>query len=197
MKAEIEVKFLHVDHDLIRQKLSEVGAELEHPMQQMKRVTFQNDFMCQKSGWIRVRDEGDRITVAYKQTDSFDIDGTKEIEIDVENFEAAVEIFRNIGLGGESFQESRRESWQFGEVQIELDEWPWLDSFIEIEAPNEQLVSDMAIRLGLNMSESLSGDVMVAYREQYPHLGMNGTIGNLEQVRFDLPLPDMLARKSD
>lgn len=197
MKSEIEVKFLHVDHDLIRQKLREVGAILEHPMRLMKRITFQNDTMRQKNGWIRVRDEGDKITIAYKQVDSFDIYGTKEIETNVENFEAAAEIFANMGLEKGSFQESRRESWRFGDAQIELDEWPWLDSFIEIEAPSAHLVSEVADKLGLDISDALSGDVMVAYREQYPHLGLNDTIGSLEQVRFDMPLPDVLTSIND
>ncbi len=197
MKSEIEVKFLHVDHGLIRQKLREVCAILEHPMRLMKRITFQNDTMRQKNGWIRVRDEGDKITIAYKQVDSFDIDGTKEIETNVENFEAAAEIFANMGLEKGSFQESRRESWRFGDAQIELDEWPWLDSFIEIEAPSAHLVSEAADKLGLDISDALSGDVMVAYREQYPHLGLNDTIGSLEQVRFDMPLPDVLTSIND
>ncbi len=36
------------------------------------------------------------------------------------------------------------------------------------------------------------GDVMAAYRAQYPHLAEAQTVGNLPEVTFDAPVPDML-----
>ena len=36
------------------------------------------------------------------------------------------------------------------------------------------------------------GDVMVAYRAEYPHLTENDTVGRIESVRFDDPLPELL-----
>lgn len=192
MNTEIEVKFLHVNHDAVREKLREVGAVCEKPMRLMRRVTFDNATMKAKNGWIRVRDEGDKVTIGYKQTDSLNIDGTKEIETTVGDFEAAVAIFKQLEIDGGSFQESKRESWRFGEVQIELDEWPWLDTFIEIEAPSEKQVGDVAAKLGFDMKNAVSGDVMVAYRDQYPHLREKETVGNLAEVKFGTPVPDML-----
>lgn len=191
MNTEIEVKFLRVTHDDVRAKLREIGAVCESPMRLMRRVTFDNAAMKAKNGWIRVRDEGDKVTMGYKQTDSLNIDGTKEIETTVGDFETAVAIFKQLEIDGGSFQESKRESWRFGDTQIELDEWPWLEPFIEIEAPNEQLVRDMAAKLGFDMRQAVSGDVMAAYREQYPHLGLKDTIGNLAEVRFGAELPEM------
>lgn len=38
MKSEIEVKFLSVDHENIRQKLNSLGAELAIPMRLMRRA---------------------------------------------------------------------------------------------------------------------------------------------------------------
>lgn len=192
MNTEIEVKFLRVDHDDMREKLQSLGAVCKEPMRLMRRVTFDSGGMKAKNGWVRVRDEGNKVTMCYKQTDSFAIDGTKEIETTVGDFDAAVAILRQTGLDGGSFQESKRESWLLGEVQIELDEWPWLDTYIEIEAPNETLVRETAEKLGLDMSKALSGDVMVAYRAQYPHLGVHDTIGNLPEVKFGAPLPSLL-----
>lgn len=192
MNTEIEVKFLHVNHEEVRAKLREAGAVCEKPMRLMRRVTFDSAAMKAKNGWIRVRDEGDKITIGYKQTDSLDIDGTKEIETVVGDFDAAVAIFKQLEIDGGSFQESKRESWRFGEVQIELDEWPWLDTFIEIEAPSEKQVGDVAAKLGFDMKNAVSGDVMVAYRDQYPHLREKETVGNLAEVKFGTPVPDML-----
>lgn len=192
MTTEIEVKFLDIDHEALRDKLRAIGAVCQQPMRLMRRVTFDSPAMKAKNGWIRVRDEGNKVTVGYKQTDSLQIDGTKEIEVTVSDFTAAVAIFQQIGIDGGSFQESKRESWRVGEVQIELDEWPWLAPFIEIEAPNVTQVEKTAERLGLDMRTAVSGDVMAAYRVQYPLLGAKDTIGNLNEVRFGAPLPEML-----
>lgn len=193
MDTEIEVKFLYIDHDDFRQKLREIGAVCEKPMRLMRRVTFENAAMKAKNGWIRVRDEGDKVTVAYKQTDAFTIDGTKEIETVVTNFDTMVKIFEQIELSGGSFQESKRESWRYQSVQIELDEWPWLDPYIEIEASNQEDIEHIASLLGLSMGDAVAGDVMVAYRAQYPHLGTHDTVGNLARVTFDTPLPEMFS----
>lgn len=190
MNTEIEVKFLHINHDEMRVKLASIGAVCEQPMRLMRRVTFDSPEMKARNGWIRVRDEGDKVTFTYKQTDSYDIDGTKEIETTVGDFDAAVAIFGQSGLVGGSFQESRRETWLLGEVHIELDEWPWLDPYIEIEAETAQHIEETARKLGLDMTHAKAGDVMVAYRDQYPHLGPNDKVGNLASVRFDAPLPD-------
>lgn len=191
MNTEIEVKILHVNHDEVRAKLQALGAECEKPMRLMRRVTFDSPVMKAKNGWIRVRDEGDKVTMGYKQTDSLDIDGTKEIETAVGDFDAAVAIFKQLEIDGGSFQESKRESWRIGDAQIELDEWPWLDPYIEIEAPTVESIHEIAAKLGFDMSKAVSGDVMAAYREQYPHIGPKDTVGNLAEVRFDAPLPEM------
>ena len=170
LDTEIEVKFLHVDHDVLREKLAVLGAVRKTPMRLMRRVVFDN--------------------VATN-----DIDGMKEIETTVGDFEAAVEIIRQLGLDGGAFQESKRESWVFGDVQIELDEWPWLDPYIEIEAPNETLLRETATLLGFDMSKAVSGEVSVAYRDQYPHLGPEDMISAVPEVKFGAPLPDLLKSK--
>lgn len=190
MNTEIEVKFLHVDHDDVRAKLTAIGAVCERPMRLMRRVTFDSAEMRARNGWIRVRDEGDKVTFTYKQTDSYDIDGTREIETTVGDFDATIAILEQAGIARGSFQESKRETWVFGEVHIELDEWPWLDPYIEIEAETAQRIEETAHRLGLDMAHAKAGDVMVAYRDQYPHLGPDDTVGNLASVKFDAPLPD-------
>ena len=97
-----------------------------------------------------------------------------------------------IGLQVKSSQESRREAWQLGSAEIVLDEWPWLDPYIEIEATDEATVRRVAGELGFDWTAAVFGDVMAAYRAQYPHLSRSGTVGTIEVVKFGDPLPDLL-----
>jgi adenylate cyclase class 2 len=194
MNTEIEVKFINIDHDIIRVKLKEIGAELEYPMRLMKRVTIDSSEMRLKNAFLRVRDQGDKVTLTYKQFDAQSIDGAKEIEVTVNNFDDTVKLFAAAGLPYGSFQETKRETWKLGSTEIVLDLWPWLNPYIEIEGQSENDVKKMADLLDLDWSEAVFGDVMEAYRIQYPHIDSNDTVGNVAEVKFGDPLPDFLMK---
>lgn len=196
MQTEIEAKFIQIDHDAIRQQLKSLGGVCNQPMRLMRRIVFVNEALTSRYGWLRVRDEGDKTTLSYKQRDNLDIHGTKEIETAVEDFEAAVQIIRQTGDWSESYQESKRETWRLGEVEVVLDEWPWLDPLIEIEGPSAELVEAVAIKLGFDMKDAVYGSVMSAYRRQYPNLDDSFKFGDLTQVKFGDPVPTSIAAAS-
>ena len=197
MKSEIEVKFLNVDFDQVRAKLRELGGECEQPMRLMKRVTIETPELLQKKSYVRVRDEGDKVTLTYKQFDSLSVNGAKEIEVTVSNFNDTVALLAAAGLPHASFQESKRETWKVGGVEVVLDEWPWLHPYIEIEGESEEALKDVAARLGFDWKDATFGGVTIAYREQYPHLdpGDNNSVGRIAEIKFGDPVPDLLQPK--
>ncbi|MEI6053776.1 MAG: class IV adenylate cyclase [Candidatus Saccharibacteria bacterium] len=192
MKTEIEVKFVNIIHDDIRQNLLNIGANCIVPMRDMKRAAINSPEMRAKKGFVRVRDQGDKVTITYKQIEALSLTGAKEIELEVDDFDNAVAIFKAVGLSDCSLQESRRETWMVGDVEVALDEWPWLNPYIEIEGPDEDIVKQIASKLSLDWNDAVFGDVMTAYRIQYPHLREDQMISDLAEVSFGLPLPDML-----
>jgi len=191
MKTEIEAKFLNIDHHAIRNKLLALGAVLEQPMRLMRRVVIETPELKAIGGFVRIRDEGHKVTLTYKQFDELSITGAKELEVTVSDFDETIKIFAAAGLPHSSFQESMRETWKLGETEIVLDVWPWLNPYIEIEGPSESEVESTAEALGLEWGDAVFGDVMSAYKAQYPHLSLNDTVGNLERVAFDDDLPDL------
>lgn len=195
MKAEIEVKFLDVDFDDLRSKLTALGAVCEQPMRTMRRVAIDSDFMRgDKDSFVRVRDEGHRVTMTYKQFDELSVDGAKEIEVEVSNFEDTVAILEQAGLPAHTYQETRRENWRLGDAEIMFDEWPWVKPYIEIEAESEEALRDMAVKLGFDWSNAVFGDVMAVYRAEYPHLTLKDTVATVPVVKFGEPLPDLLKK---
>ena len=193
MKTEIEVKFVDVDLDDMRSRLTELGAVCEQPMRLMRRVAIDSDFMrTGKDSFLRVRDEGDKVTMTYKQFDELSLHGAKEIEVTVSSFDDTVAILANAGLPSHTYQETKRETWKLGGVEIMLDEWPWLNPYIEIEADSEDAVRATASDLSFDWDDAVFGDVMAAYRVQYPHLTEKDTVANIAEVKFELPLPQLL-----
>lgn len=84
MKIEYEAKFLNIDKDEIRRRLLESGAELIKPEFLQKRFNFHlpGDLREDKA-WLRVRNEGDKITLSLKKIEGKEIHHQKELTVDV------------------------------------------------------------------------------------------------------------------
>lgn len=166
MKIEYEATFININKDEIREKLKSLGASLVKPEFLQKRVVFNlpnND----PNSWLRVRDEGDKITMSLKRVDGSDIDNQKETCFTVSDFEEAKEFLHLLGCPYKAYQETKRELWLLGGVEITIDEWPYLEPFVEIEAQDEDSVKEAAINLGFNYNEAYFGAVDVLYSQKY------------------------------
>jgi adenylate cyclase class 2 len=194
MKPEIEAKFLNVNHDELRPKLRSAGAACKASVRLMRRQNF--DFpdlrLGKMHGWARVRDEGDKVTLAYKQLNSRELDGTHEVSVTVDSFDNTCSFLESIGLEGKAFQETKRESWQLDNVEIELDEWPWIKSFVELEGPDEQSLKDVANKLGLDWADAVHGSVEIVYATEYDVTDQE--VDSWESITFG-PVPDWLEAK--
>ena len=194
MQTEIEAKFLNTDHDAIRAKLKKLGAKLEHPKRLMRRrnFDFQSLSLDKINGWVRVRDEGDKITMTYKQLDHRGLHGTKEVNLTIDDYEQAKAFLEAVNLECKSEQETTRESWSLDGVQIELDEWPWIKPFIELEAKDEAGIKQAAKKLGLDWSKATHGSVELAYQAEYDVT--DAEIDSWPEIKF-IPVPDWLEKK--
>lgn len=188
MEQEIEAKFLNVDFEALRTVLKEGGATLQQPMRDMRRALIETEAMAKRDSFIRIRDEGHRTTVTYKQFDKKAVDGAREIEIVVSDFDSMIEIFRQADRHPMTYQESRREAWELEGCEVALDEWPWIAPYIEIEGPSEAAVKVVAAKLGFEWEDAVFGSVDVIYEREYPHKTNRGVI-DIEEVRFGDPIP--------
>lgn len=189
MKTEIEVKFLDVDFDDVRKRLKEAGAHLEQPMRLMRRSLIEEPHHAAVHGFIRIRDEGDKITMTYKQRDDVTaLHGTKEIEVIVSDFDATVGLLKAAGWPPVTYQESRRETWQLGDAEVVLDEWPWIPPYIEVEAPTEKSVRETAEKLGFVWADAVVGSIDYIYERDFPNMSVRGII-DIKEARFGDPVP--------
>lgn len=192
MDTEIEAKFANTDHDAVRAKLEALGGKCTQPNRLMRRVIVHTPEMTAKNAFIRVRDEGDRVTMTYKQFDSDDITGAKEYETVVGDFDQTVAILTSGGLAPDTYQESKRETWKLGEVEIMLDEWPWLNPYIEVEGPSVELVQETAKNLGFNPEKAIYGGVANIYMQQYPGVTEDEVNHQWSHFAFSDPAPDSI-----
>ncbi|MBN1512032.1 MAG: class IV adenylate cyclase [Phycisphaerae bacterium] len=73
-----------------------------------------------------------------------------EIELAVPDAESATGLLEALGYVRLCLLEKRRETWQLESCHVELDELPYLGSFVEIEGPDEASITRVQQRLGLS-----------------------------------------------
>jgi adenylate cyclase class 2 len=196
VQTEIEVKYLDVDVADVRNRLKKLDAQLTQPMRLLRRVLIEEPHHTAKHAFVRIRDQGDKVTMAYKQRDDeFDMHGTKEIEVEVSDFQKTVDLLGAAGWPAITYQESRRETWQYDDVEIVIDEWPWIKPYIEIEGPSEARVREVAEALGFLWADHVLGSVDVIYTRDYPAMTIRGVI-DIKEVRFGDEVPPAFLAKA-
>ncbi len=166
MEIEYEATFTNINKDQIRKKLKSVNAKLLKKEFLQKRIVF-NLPDSQSNSWLRVRDEGDKITMSIKIIEGNKIHSQKEICLTVSSFQDAELFLNKLGCVKKSYQESKRELWLLDDVEVSIDEWPFLEPFIEIEGKNEKEVKQVVEKLGFDYSKALFCSVTTLYKMKY------------------------------
>ncbi|MFH1253524.1 MAG: CYTH domain-containing protein [Candidatus Uhrbacteria bacterium] len=168
MDIEYEATFWPINKDQAREKLRVAGAALIKPEFLQKRKVFNLPKGHEiKGGWLRVRDEGDKITMSLKVVDGDKIENQKELCLKVDSFTEAVEFLKTVGCQEKAYQETKREKWEIDDVEITIDEWPFLEPFVEVEGKSETEVKAVADKLGFDWSQAMFGATNTLYAKKY------------------------------
>lgn len=164
MNLEIEATFIEVDKDKIRQKLTQLGGKLIQAETLMRRTVFT---LNNENAYARVRDEGRRIVLTYKNYHNNTLTGCEEINVEVSSYDDTIAILKACGLRAKSDEDSYRETWELNGVEITIDTWPWIPTYIEIEGPTTEAVTNTATQLGYDVKDGIIGAVDDVYKLYY------------------------------
>ena len=168
MQIEYEATFVDIDKDQMRNKLKEVGAVLAREEYMQKRHCYNFPQGNQvKGGWVRIRDEGEKITMSVKIIDGDKIENQKESCLTIDNYQEAETFLQTLGCELKSYQETKRELWILDEVEVTLDTWPFLETFMEVEGVSEEVVKTVSQKLGEDWSEAKFCGVAHLYSQKY------------------------------
>lgn len=173
---EFEGKILDIDPDNTEQLIVDTS---DHKLGErfMRRYVY-DITPGDKSKWIRLRESGDDITLTVKQITSDAIDGTHEIEVSVDDFAATNALLGMLGFTAKSYQETKRTSFILDGAQVEIDSWPRIPPYLEIEAGSEDEVIRVAQLLGYNETD-LTGENTIKI---YAHYGID--LNTIPELRF-------------
>lgn len=161
MKNEIECRLLNCDVENFLKTLKNHNAKFIGDWLQVRNCY---DFTpVRPNSWIRLRTNGTETTLTIKEVSSCKIDGTKECEIIVSDFNTTDELLNRLGYTARSRQENRRIQHILDDVEIDIDFWPQIPPFIEFEAETEEQIKNVCKKLGINFFDTTSIDVEKIY----------------------------------
>lgn len=168
MKHEYEARFCDLDIPATRAGLQAAGARQTLPRTLHQRIIFENEHTRDTRSWLRLRTDGAHATLTLKRAEGATptLENIRELETIVSDFQATREILEEIGLPAVRHQENYREEWQLDDVTCDIDEWPDLPAFLEIEGPSPDHVKAAAQRLGLDFATATFGSVDELYKER-------------------------------
>ncbi len=167
MKTEIEARLLDCNAVEIIKKLKKLNAEFVGDWLQLR---YCYDFNpVKKNSWIRLRTNGKETTLTIKEIKNKSISGTKESEIIVSDFRTTDEILNKLGYKARSKQENRRIRYMLDGVEIDIDSWPKIPTYIEFEADSEEKIKFVCKKLDIDYNSLVTLDVVSIYE----HYGFN------------------------
>ncbi len=165
---EIEVKILEINKAEILQKLEKIGAKKIFEGEiDAKSFDYPDGRLKKEGRYLRVRKIGEKTELCCKEkmeSDSFK--KRKEIDIEVESFEDMIALLEKIGLKLTFEYKKHRESYKLGNTRFEIDNFPGIPVYLEIEAQTEEEVEKAVKLLGYTIKQTTS-DSMNKLIEKY------------------------------
>lgn len=163
MNIEYEVRVLDINRDYMIKKLEEVGCTFKWDLLQRRYVYDFNP--VEENKWIRLRTNGKKTTLTIKKINNLKIDGTEELEIKVDDFDKTNELLNELGYVARNYQENRRRQYFYDDIEIDIDDWPLIPTYLEIEGKNEESVYKMIELLGIEKESVTTKDVATIYSD--------------------------------
>ncbi len=187
---EIEVVFLDINKEEVEEKLKSIGAPKTKDIFYRQAAFDYPDYRLNKdNSWIRLRDDGEKIVLAFKkrlgvtsQDGSTNDEGMEEIEIVVDSYEETKLFLHKVGFIEKHEAEKKRARWKKGTVVFDIDTWPGIPTFIEIEAESWEDIDEATKLLGFNPNERKICSVNQIYRlydidvNDYQKIGFDGMV---------------------
>lgn len=150
---EIETKVLEINPKEIEEKLINLGAkEIQNTVLKVDWFSLP-DLVKENHPWyLRVRSYGSgKVEITWKGKP--EITGTvrkvQEINVLVDDHQKTKMLFESLGLVCYAHQEKKRQSWKIDNVQFDMDTYPKMPAYLEIEAGSEKEIVNMIKKLDL------------------------------------------------
>lgn len=200
MKAKFKLLFFEIDNlltDDMKQKLMDNynhnylnlildtasnNLELEQLVNNQTILDIAHSFGINPNKWIRLRETDDLTTVATKnileKKVEEEMQPVLEAEIDVASILEANEFLEQLGFAYRNYQEKRRITYFVNDIKVDIDFWPLIPPYMEIESTDEKIKETIDL-LNLGDYEIVSCNTEEVYKKY------NINIYDYRELRLD------------
>lgn len=176
------------------EKLSEIfnlnTDEIIKILNSSEMIDLVNNYKATPKKWIRLRKTIEKtqdkkiesVTLTVKhilKANETNIQQMQETEIKVDSFEETNELLEKIGFFHRSYQEKKREKYILNEHEIDIDTWPGIPTYFEVEGKDKKDLEEILNTLGYSFDDAISCTVDEIYRK----IGMD--INNMSELKFE------------
>ena len=180
MNTEIEERVLEINKEEMIQKLESLGAKKVGEWFQKRYVYDFNP--VRENEWLRLRSNGIETTLTYKNVESNEINGTKELEIVVSDFEETNQMLNILGYTPKAYQENIRIRYYYEHVEIDIDSWPLIPTYLEMEGSSVEDIKKVEKELGIDETKITNLNCQDIYLQKY-----NIDIKSIKELKFETP----------
>ena len=131
--------------------------------------------------WIRLRQSNDKSVLTSKhilEKGTSNFQSVHEIEFEVSSLEEANLFLESIGIARRSYQEKIRYSYVYKSAEIEIDIWPLIKPYMEIECEDETVMDEIIEKLELSNNEIVSLNT----EQLYKRIGID--VHSMSELKF-------------
>lgn len=168
MRTEIEARFLEINKQELVQQLHAIGAVDKGEKMLSEVILYDSEEKwLEEHRYVRLRTMEGKTVLTYKQNVAQTIDSAREIEFSVPDANLAEEFLESIGLVAFRHQQKRRHTFVKDEVVIDIDTWPKIPTYVELEGPSEAAIKSVAAALNLDWAHAMFDDARKIIEEHY------------------------------
>lgn len=179
---EIEVRFLEISKPLLLKKLTELGAEDlgEDLLEEIIFYDKEYKWRDVEGKFVRLRKSKKNTIMAYKHHKSETLNGVEEIEFNVTNSDKAKLFLERLGLVAFRHQQKIRHSFRLDDVIVDIDTWPKIPTYVELEGSSELELKKVAKQLELNWENVVFESARTIIEQRY-----NIPVSSMKWFTFD------------
>ncbi|KKT00240.1 MAG: Adenylate cyclase [Candidatus Nomurabacteria bacterium GW2011_GWF2_43_8] len=170
MQEEIETRFLEINKDELVKKLISLGA-VDKGEEKLEEIIFHaaDGSWVGKRKFVRLRKTKDKIKLTYKENVEQTASSAREIEFEISDLEKCSKFLEKIELKAMRRLEKYRHTLELGDVTVDVDTWPKIPTYVEIEGPSVESLKNFCNEFGLDWEKRFDGDA----REVFRHYGFD------------------------
>jgi len=150
-------------------------------------VRLVKQFGINPNKWVRLRETNGKTTITIKHILNEKLQkkyGTKmqpvlETEMEVPSIESGNAILEQLGFSFRNYQEKKRTTYVLEKIEIDIDEWPLIPPYLEVEGESDKQINSIIRKLELSDKEIVSCNTVEVYKKygldiyQYRELRFN------------------------